>query len=103
MPGILALGRLKSEGLWQGSGQTGLPREIVSENENKLGCGATHLGDSRTASYTQYFLGTCLSASLPGPAQDSAHTSLGLAQAVSINRLLVSHTPFLSSFPKLKA
>lgn len=81
MSGTLALGRLKSEGLWQGPGQTELPREIVSENENKSGCGGTHLGDSRrTASYAQCFLGTCLSASLPGPAQDSGHTALGLAQ-----------------------
>lgn len=76
MPGILALGRLKSRGLWQGPGQTGLQRETDSENENKSGCGATCLGDSRTASYSQCFPGTCLSAFLPGPAQASAHTHL---------------------------
>ena len=54
MPGILALGRLKSRGLWQGPVQTGLQRETDSEDDNKRGCGDTCLlsqhGSRRTRS-----------------------------------------------------
>lgn len=93
-PGILKLRRPKSDGLWPGPGQT---RRLSQKMKTKVGV-VPHIWEILELPPTLSV--SWEPASLPlfqvQPGTRPTHSSLGLAQAVSIKRL-VSHTPFLSS------